>query len=216
MRERLRTSRRVALGALAVTVSTGSAAGRPRAARATWIERRAPQPTALSRAERARLLQREPVQRPLAEARNGLRLIGGVAYQVVDAPPARVFARVADLSRVADLLPRTRRATLIDGGRDAARIELVQGNAWLVATYTAHVSVERSARRVSFWLDPSRPHDVVDLWGYFQVAPFGARSSLVSVGALADVGAGLLRGLIEPRVQALILSMPSRIAASVA
>ncbi len=60
-------------------------------------------------------------------------------------------------------------------------------------------------------MDPSRPHDVKDVWGYFRVRPFGNEHSLVTVAAVLDLGPGIVRALFEDTIQDIILSSPATI-----
>jgi hypothetical protein len=66
-------------------------------------------------------------------------------------------------------------------------------------------------RVVRFWLDPSEPHSVDDVWGFFRATRYDDQRSLVSVGALVDLGPGVIRMLFEQRIQRSILRMPNRI-----
>jgi hypothetical protein len=67
---------------------------------------------------------------------------------------------------------------------------------------------ETAPGRVEFRLDPSRPHDIDDVYGYFTVASFDEGRSLVTVAAAADIGSGLTHALFGRRVQNVILSTP--------
>jgi hypothetical protein len=64
---------------------------------------------------------------------------------------------------------------------------------------------------VRFWLDPSQPHSIDDVWGFFRASRYDAEHSLVSVGALVNLGPGVIRMLFEQRIQRSILRMPNRI-----
>jgi hypothetical protein len=64
---------------------------------------------------------------------------------------------------------------------------------------------------VRFWLDPSRPHSIDDVWGFFRATRFDSEHALVAVGAAVDLGSGLIRMLFESRIQRSILRMPRRI-----
>jgi hypothetical protein len=185
---------------------------RPRPARALWIRAaNVPQlPGGLGRDERAALISGDVVSRPLVFESAGGRYVGGVSYQVMRAVPDEVLSAVLDVAALPELLPRTKRASLIDRSAAGTRIELVQGNSVAEATYT--VLLARSAPgEVRFWLDPTRPHEIRDVWGYFRARPFGEGKTLVTVAVALDVGPGLVRMLFEDRIQRLVLQTPRHI-----
>jgi hypothetical protein len=166
----------------------------------------------LTAAERQALLAGETVARPLhfIRGRDG-QYIGGVSYQVVKASPMRVLTALADPDALTRALPRTERATLISREGTKARIELVQGKAPFLATYTVELEQTASGDGIRFWLDPTRPHDVKDVWGYFRVTPFGKNKTLVTLAVALDLGPGVARLLLSDRVERLILHAPSKI-----
>jgi hypothetical protein len=164
----------------------------------------------LAGSEKSALIAGHTVSRPLAFERRGGHYVGGVSYQVVRAVPEEVLAAVTNVQALPEILPRTKRATLIDVKDGRARVELVQGNALAEATYT--VLLERSGPgEVRFWLDRSRPHGIDDVWGYFRARPFAPGKTLVTVGVAVDVGPGLVRMLFEERIQRLALETPRHI-----
>lgn len=152
----------------------------------------------------------DTVSRPLVFENAGGRYVGGVSYQVVSAVPEEVIAAVTNVNELATILPRTKRATLIGEDAAGARVELEQGNSIASASYT--VFLRRSGPgEVRFWLDPSRPHGIRDVWGYFRARPFGKHKTLVTVAVALDVGPGLVRLLFEDRIQKLALETPRHI-----
>jgi carbon monoxide dehydrogenase subunit G len=165
----------------------------------------------LDAAERQALAGGATVSRPLRFERGDGSYIGGVAYQVVNATPAKVLSALSDAEALTRALPRTERATLVSREGRHARIELVQGKAPFLATYTVELEQAASGDRIRFWLDPTRPHDVKDVWGYFRVKPFGKNKTLVTLAVALDMGPGLARLLLSDRVERLILRAPGKI-----
>lgn len=165
---------------------------------------------ALSRTERAALAAREQVSRPMRFGRGGA-YVGGVSYQVVRADADLVLAALASAESLPHALPSTLEATMVSREGRTARIELVQGKAPFLVRYTLLLEQTESGNAIRFWLDPSRPHDIEDVWGFFRVEPFGRGKSLVTVAAAVDLGSGLSRALFEDRVQRTILRAPARI-----
>ena len=193
--------------------SAGAAADAPRPApsRAAFIGASsvARLPGGLDADERAALLSGDTVSRPLEFDKNGGSYVGGVSYQLVRAVPAEVLAAVMNVPELPNLLPRTRRATRIDGDEQRTRVELEQGNSVASATYTVLLT-RQSPGEVRFWLDARRPHGIKDVWGYFRARPFGDQT-LVTVAIALDVGPGLVRLLFEDRIQRLALETPRHI-----
>jgi hypothetical protein len=166
----------------------------------------------LSRTERNALASRELVARPLRfERGSGGSYVGGVSYQVVRADPHDVLAALANVETLPHALPSTLDATLVSREGRRARVELVQGRAPFVARYTVVLEQAADGNSIRFWLDPTRPHDIRDVWGFFRVERFGSDKTLVTVAAALDLGPGLTRALFEDRVQRMILKAPSRI-----
>jgi hypothetical protein len=186
---------------------------RPAPARARAL--RAPPPAtgmpALSAEEREALLAGGSVERPLTLQRTEARYIGGIAYQLVRASPEEVLAALQSAESLPQALPRTKRARLLTSEGRHARVELVQGTSVADATYTVHLVRDPVADELRFWLDPARPHDIADVWGYFRVRRFDRERSLITVAVALDVGPGLVRLFFEDKIQRLILATPRHI-----
>ncbi len=164
----------------------------------------------LTAGERQSLAQGQTVSRPSAFRQGGGSYVGGVSYQIVRASPPEVLAALLTVELLPRLLPRTKRARRVAGAQSGARVELVQGNRWVDATYTV-VLARDGDDSVRFRLDGTRPHDIEDVWGYFRAQPFGESHTLVTVAVALDVGDGLVRMLFEDRIQRVILSAPAQI-----
>jgi len=163
----------------------------------------------LTLGERDALHAGRMVSRPLSFEQSGGHYVGGVSYQVVDAQPELVLAALSDVTNWPDALPRTKSARLVDSVNGLSRVELVQGGTFLDARYT--VVLERAdAETIRFWLDPSQPHDIRDVWGYFRIKPMSGGRSLITVGAALDLGDGLPR-LFEDKIARMMLRAPRQI-----
>lgn len=148
--------------------------------------------------------------------RAGQRYVGGVAYALVRAEPHQVFDVLNGLSTLSEVLPRTRGTRILDRSGNRVRVELEQGNSVVSTTFTVFFELEPpdgrfDPRVVRFWLDPSQPHSIDDVWGFFRATRYDDTYSLVSVGALVNLGPGVIRMLFEDRIQRSILRMPNRI-----
>lgn len=149
--------------------------------------------------------------------RQGQRYVGGVSYALVRAQPHQVFDVLNQLATLSDVLPSTRSTRVLDRTGNRVRVEIEQGNSMVSTTFTVFFQLEPPDEALSdphvvrFWLDPSQPHSIDDVWGFFRASRYDADHSLVSVGALVNLGPGVIRMLFEQRIQRSILRMPNRI-----
>ena len=148
--------------------------------------------------------------------RQGQRYVGGVSYALVQAEPRQVFDVLNQLPTLSQVLPQTRNTRIVDRVGNRVRVELEQGNSVVSTAVTVFFQLEPPEARydphvVRFWLDPSQPHSIDDAWGFFRATRYDEQRSLVSVGALVNLGPGIIRMLFEQRIQRSILRMPIRI-----
>jgi hypothetical protein len=142
--------------------------------------------------------------------------LGGVTYTVVEASVPELTDLLSDMSAYVEVLPHARDARLV-GTLGADRlVEIRQGTSFVEAAYTLRMRPDDDKRRVRFWLDRSRHHDIEDAWGYFRVDPLppsadGSPRVLLAYGILVDLGPGLMRDFFESRIQASMLTVPERL-----
>lgn len=164
----------------------------------------------LTRTESERLARGETVIREQTVSRGDRHYVGGITYTVLDVTASELSSLFDDVSAYRHVLPRTKRARHVGMDHGDRLIELVQGNALYEATYT--IRVRRAGREMRFWLEPTRPHEIDDAWGFFRLSPFvgphGEERVLLTYGVLVDVGPGFVRELFEERVRAAMLSVP--------
>ena len=168
----------------------------------------------LSEGETIRLARGETVIRENTwQPGYSARYIGGVTYTMVDASAAEIYAMLDNVEAYRRVLPRTKRARLesIEPNGDRL-VELVQGTSLVDATYTLRIRHYPALREVRFWLEPSRPHEIDDAFGYFRIEPHVGRSGeqrvLLTYAILVDVGPGIVRDLFEDRVRTALMSVP--------
>jgi hypothetical protein len=174
------------------------------------------QPGGLSEEQHRTLRAGRRVEELVALDRQGKRYVGGVSYTLVRAEPRQVFDVLNQLSTLSDVLPTTRNTRVLDRVGNRVRVELEQGNSVVSTRFTVFFEHEPPEGRndphlVRFWLDPSAPHGIDDAWGFFRATRYDDQHSLISVGALVNLGPGLIRMLFEQRIQRSILRMPNRI-----
>ena len=102
--------------------------------------------------------------------RAGRRYVGGVTYSVFDAQADELVAARRRERLAADPSKNARRAP---GGLGSSAgdflLEVTHGSAIVQVTYT--LRVHREGNVVRFWMDPARPHDIEDAWGFFRSIP---------------------------------------------
>jgi hypothetical protein len=165
-------------------------------------------PGSFSLNERQAMLAGEVVARPLRIETDTGSYRGGLSYSVVHAPAAAVLAALSNVATLPQALPHTLSARLIDVHGSLARVELVQGGG---TTYTVRIERVPGRAELRFWLDPTRRHDIDDVFGYFRVEPFGQGASLVTVAAAVDLGSGLTSLLFSNAVERAVLRTPRQI-----
>lgn len=149
------------------------------------------------------------VSRPQDLLRGDRRYVGGVTYAVVDARAADIAAVLDDVAGWRQLLPRTQDTRYVGSDAGDSVVEVTHGSGLMRVTYS--IRIRREGRTVRFWMDPSRPHDIEDVWGFIRTDEVSGARQLVTFGVLIDLGDGLLRDLFEDRVRELALTVPARV-----
>jgi hypothetical protein len=163
----------------------------------------------LSTVEVDRLLRGDSVARTQDLHRGSRRYVGGVAYKILDATPEDLASLLDDVGDWGRFLPKTRDARRVGAIGDDPLVQITHGSALVQVGYT--LRVHRDGSSVRFWMDPARPHDIEDVWGFFRAEPMGDGRTLVTYGILIDMGDGILRDMFEARVQELALEVPDRV-----
>jgi hypothetical protein len=177
-----------------------------------------PQPQAqapFSQRERRALEGGAMVERPMRFDTGAGRYVGGLSYQIIEARPEVVLSALSDVSNWPNALPRTKSARLLGAEGGVSRVELVQGSGLVDARYTLMLERAHDGETIRFWLDPSKPRDIRDVWGFFRVQPLPGGRSLITVAAALDLGDGLARMLFEDKIASMMLRTPRQIRAFV-
>ena len=196
---------RASIALAAACALTSIACAGARGDGATLGARAAPD-VATTAPERTLLAAGAVLSQPLDFQDGDRHYIGALSTGLMSGAPERLLAAFGDPAALAEMLPLTKRVTLVDGQPSVKRIELQQGNSVVDATYT--VAFFPGDGEVTFRLDRTRPHDIEDVYGYVRVERFDDRRSIVTLGAAVDVGSGLTQMLFGKKVQDVILSTP--------
>jgi hypothetical protein len=151
----------------------------------------------------------ELVARKQAQKRNGLELIGGSSWQVIDAPPDIVFSALLDTHRYPKMMPQVLEAKLV-ATRDSERTVFVRQGQKGVAEkrYYLSINVDEQKRDITFSVDDKRPHDLRAAWGFYTVRPFKGGKTLLAYGIMADLGGGLLSNVFGDEIHEWMLKTP--------
>ncbi|MDD9942564.1 MAG: SRPBCC family protein [Myxococcales bacterium] len=159
--------------------------------------------------ERRALAAGELVTRPMERQAGHLDLIGGSAWQVINAPPAIVFRALLDTPRYPRMMPQVVEARRVEGPRASPRtIFMRQGAGPIGVSYYLNVRVDRERRDIRFRMDTGRPHDLRAAWGSYSVRAYPGGRTLLAYGVMADLGRGMLRVLVRETVHVWMLKVP--------
>jgi ribosome-associated toxin RatA of RatAB toxin-antitoxin module len=163
----------------------------------------------LSGDEIAQLRRGELVVRPSERRVGDSTLVGGTSYQVINASPDVVWQALLDTERYPRMMPRVLEARLVREGAKRRTIYMRQGASGIAEKrYYLQVEIDADAREIAFALDRRRPHDVHAAWGFYSVQPFDGSRTLLAYTAMADIGGGLLAGVLRGTVQEWMLKTP--------
>jgi len=155
-----------------------------------------------------RLLRGDCVARTQELHRGLRRYVGGVAYKIFDATPEDLASLLDDVGDWGRFLPKTRDAHRVGAIGNDPLVQITHGSALVQVGYT--LRVHRDGSSVRFWMDPARPHDIEDVWGFFRAEPMGDGRTLVTYGILIDMGDGILRDMFEDRVRDVVVQRQAR------
>jgi hypothetical protein len=133
--------------------------------------------------------------------------LGGISYALIPAPAADVTRVLHDPATYSAILPMTMEVKVLSQDDRDMRVFFRQGSKLGSAGYVLLVRRE-SAGLIRFWLDPSQPHEVADLWGYFRVRPYQPRASVLTYAALLRLDPGLVKLLFSETIRRYALSTP--------
>jgi hypothetical protein len=151
------------------------------------------------------------VVRPTEVVRAGARLMGGLAWQVVNAAPQRVWRVMTDVRAYPRFLPAVEEARFIDNSGLDRRVFIRHRMGFVGVSYFVLATNDAAASRVRFKLDRTRPSSIRDAFGELRVSPYPDGRSVVSLAVLADVGEGLIAGLVRKNVHEWMLRVPAQL-----
>lgn len=159
--------------------------------------------------EAARLEAGHLVQRRAEREQGSLRLVGGSSWQVIDARPEVVWKALLDTQHYPRMMPQVLEAKLVAQEDRKRTVFMRQGASGLVEkTYYLDVRIDEGRKDITFSIDEQRPHDLRAAWGFYTVRPYKGGRTLLAYGVMADIGDGLLVGLVRDEVHEWMLRTP--------
>jgi ribosome-associated toxin RatA of RatAB toxin-antitoxin module len=164
---------------------------------------------ALTDEDKKLLMAGELVMKQKNEVRGSYKLIGGQSWQIVDVPADLAWQALMDLPRYKSFIPLATESNVKHQAGNEADLAMRQQWGPIDVRYVFQTTLEPDRRTVVFRVDHSQAHDIRAGWGFIRVRPFKGNRSLVSFGALVDIGDGVFVSIIRPAVRKDLLRIPS-------
>lgn len=145
------------------------------------------------------------------EQRGSLKLIGGQSWQIIDVPIDVAWQAVSDLSSYKSIIPLATESNVMNRVGDVSELAIRQQWGPVDVRYVLQTTLDPDRRALVFRIDHSKAHDIRAGWGFIRVRPYKKTQTLVSFGALVDIGDGVFVSIIRPAVRKDLLRIPSRL-----
>jgi len=151
----------------------------------------------------------ELVMKPQNEQRGALKLFGGQSWQVIDVPVDAAWRAMQDLPSYKRIIPLATESDV--KGKNGDEIDLAIRQQWgpVDIRYVLQTTLDPRKRVMMFRLDHSQGHELRAGWGFMRVRPWKRDQTLVSFGAMVDIGDGVLVSIIRPAVRRDLLKIPT-------
>jgi hypothetical protein len=160
-------------------------------------------------ADEKRLLARgEIVTRPKTESRGRLRLIGGTSYLLVDSSVDRVWTAVKDSPRFHKMLPQAKSTDVLSRDKASGRIRIRHEQGPARVEYVLDLRYLDKTRVVMFQLNERFPSALEAGWGFIRLTPRGGDKTLITFGAMVDLGNRLGPHMVKKRIHEWLLKVP--------
>src|SRR5690606_18397049 len=162
----------------------------------------------LTSEQRRALAEGELVVRPKTESRGRLRLIGGTSFLLVDAPVDQVWRAVNDTVRFHKMLPQAKSTEVLsrDDASGRIRIRHEQGPARI--EYVLDLRYLEKTRVLMFQLNERFPSSLEAGWGFIRLSPQRGDKTLITFGAMVDLGNRLGPHIVKKKIHEWLLKVP--------
>ncbi len=154
------------------------------------------------------LVAGELVVKQKNEQRGSYKMIGGQSWQIVDVPVEVAWRAIVDLPRYRHFIPLATESQVKHQAGNEADLAMRQQWGPIDVRYVFQTTLEPDRRSMVFRVDHSQDHDIRAGWGFLRVRPFKGNRTLVSFGALVDIGDGVFVSIIRPAVRRDLLRIP--------
>ena len=162
----------------------------------------------LTTEDKQMLAKGELVMKQKNEQRGAYKLIGGQSWQIVDVPVDLAWAALQDRASYKNFIPLATETNV--SGRTDKDADVAVRQQWgpIDVRYVLQTTLETDRGAVVFRVDHSQPHDIRAGWGFIRVRPYKNDRTLVSFGALVDIGDGVFVSIVRPAVRKDLLRIP--------
>ena len=154
------------------------------------------------------LSQGELVMREKNEQRGAYKLFGGQSWQIIDVPVDVAWSALKDLSGYKNFIPLATESVVKHEAGKEADLALRQQWGPIDIRYVLQTTLQDDRGAVVFRVDHSQDHDIRAGWGFIRVRPYRDSKTLVSFGALVDIGDGMFVSIVRPAVRRDLLRIP--------
>jgi Polyketide cyclase / dehydrase and lipid transport len=158
--------------------------------------------------EEAELRAGKLVVRPQTRNGRGVQMLGGMSWQMIDAPPSSVWRALTDVHEYVKFLPAAEEVRLMAASGSVQSVFVQHRLGFLSGSYWINLVQDPAHGRVRFRLDHEHPSSIRDAWGELRVSAYGRDASVVSLVIMADLGEGLFVGLVRSNVHSWMLRVP--------
>jgi len=162
----------------------------------------------LTTEDKRMLAKGELVMKQKNEQRGAYKLIGGQSWQIVDVPFDVAWAALKDRSGYKNFIPLATETKVSHLNDQEADVAVRQQWGPIDVRYVLQTTVEDDSGAVVFRVDHSKAHDIRAGWGFIRVRPYKNDRTLVSFGALVDIGDGVFVSIVRPAVRKDLLRIP--------
>ena len=162
----------------------------------------------LTAEDKQMLARGELVMKQKSEQRGAYKLFGGQSWQIVDVPVEVAWAALENRSGYKNFIPLATETRVSRQSDEEADVAIRQQWGPIDVRYVLQTTLESDRGAVMFRVDHSQPHDIRAGWGFIRVRPYKNDRTLISFGALVDIGDGVFVSIARPAVRRDLLRIP--------
>lgn len=151
----------------------------------------------------------ELVMKQKNEQQGAYKLIGGQSWQIVEVPIELAWKALQDLPRYKQIIPLATETDVEHQEGEEADLAVRQQWGPVDVRYVLQTTLDPNRRALMFRVDHSQQHDIRAGWGFIRLRPYKEDRTLVSFGALVDIGDGVFVSIIRPAVRRNLLRIPT-------